>query len=256
MDNAHEHVLWADWPAPKNVSACSTLRTGGVSCDVFSSLNLGLHVGDAPEAVAENRRRLQTMLGLPGEPRWLNQVHGTEVISAETIQQTPCADSSIVTTPGTVAVVLTADCLPVVLCDRDGRCAAVAHAGWRGLNAGVLERAVEHMHSAGQNILAWLGPAIGPAAFEVGDEVRDAFMASDLNAAAAFVRNERGRWQADIYVLARQRLARVGVTAVYGGGLCTYSDDQRFFSYRRDGVTGRMATMVWLNDDEATARGR
>lgn len=246
MGSASEHILWADWPAPKTVRACSTLRTGGTSFDVYASFNLGHHVGDAPEAVSENRRRLQDMLDLPGDPRWLNQVHGTEVISAETVQKTPCADSSIVTTPGTVAVVLTADCLPVVLCDTDGRCAAVAHAGWRGLNAGVLEKTVKKMDVAGQHVLAWLGPAIGPAAFEVGEEVRDAFMAVDNNAAAAFTPNERGRWQADIYLLARQRLARVGVTAVSGGGLCTYSDAQRFFSYRRDGVTGRMATMVWL----------
>lgn len=236
----------AEWPAPANVRAVSTLRSGGVSVAPYDSLNLGHHVGDAAEAVAENRRRVRETLALPNEPVWLNQVHGVDVVSAQGAPGIPCADASVVDAVGTVAAVLTADCLPVVLCDRRGTRAAVAHAGWRGLLAGILERTVSSMHTERGELLAWLGPAIGPGAFEVGTEVRDAFVSADARAADAFTQNTRGRWQANLYALARQRLAAAGVTAVYGGAFCTYSDERRFFSYRRDGETGRMATLAWL----------
>lgn len=236
----------AEWPAPANVRAVSTLRSGGVSVAPYDSLNLGHHVGDAAQAVVENRRRVRESLALPNEPVWLNQVHGVDVVLAQGVQGIPCADASVVDGVGTVAAVLTADCLPVVLCDRSGTRAAVAHAGWRGLLAGILERTVSGMRANGSELLAWLGPAIGPWAFEVGTEVREAFVSADARAADAFAQNTRGRWQADLYELARQRLAAVGVTAVYGGGLCTFSDEPRFFSYRRDGETGRMATLAWI----------
>lgn len=240
--------LVADWDAPKRVRAVSTLRGGGVSTGPYAALNLGHHVGDDSEAVAENRRRLRQALALPAEPVWMNQVHGSTVVDASRGNSQVCADASVVTVPGLVAAVLTADCLPVVLCDRAGTCAAVAHAGWRGLAAGVLEQTVAALDRPAYEILAWLGPAIGPKAFEVGGEVRQAFMAADPLAESAFVQNQSGRWFADLYALARQRLARVGVSAVFGGERCTFSEGESFFSYRREGTTGRMATVVWLDD--------
>lgn len=238
--------ITADWPAPARIRAISTLRSGGVSEPPYGTFNLGQHVGDRVASVAENRRRLRQRLALPSDPLWLNQVHGVDVVLAAGAQTRPCADACIVETAGTVAAVLTADCLPVVLCDRAGTRAAVAHAGWRGLVAGILERTVAAMATPGRDLLAWLGPAIGPQAFEVGGEVREAFVTADPRAAEAFTQNERGRWQANLYHLARQRLGRAGVAAVYGGDFCTFGDAGRFFSYRRDGETGRMATVVWI----------
>jgi polyphenol oxidase len=236
-----------EWPAPRNVRAAATLRTGGVSTGPFASLNLGSHVGDSVDAVTENRRRVRTMLNLPSEPLWLNQVHGTTVVEAKRGVTTPAADAAFARDSGPVCTVLTADCLPVLLCDREGTRVAAAHAGWRGLAGGILRETVQGLGVPAQRLMAWLGPAIEQDAFEVGAEVRDRFIAADAANAAAFRINERGRWQADLYDLARRELTRLDVTAVYGGGFRCFADRERFFSYRRDGQTGRLATMIWLD---------
>jgi len=235
-----------DWPAPANVRAAVTTRSGGVSVGPYASLNLGDHVGDEPVAVAENRARLVHALALPAEPGWLKQVHGTCVLDAALADGRE-ADAGFATGPGVVCAVLTADCLPVLFCDRHGTHVAAAHAGWRGLAAGMLERTVEALGVPPGDVLAWLGPAIGPEAFEVGEEVRAEFLRHDARAAEAFRPSPEGRWLADLYALARLRLQRQGVTAIHGGGLCTFRDAARFYSYRRDGVTGRMASLVWLD---------
>ncbi|HKU16693.1 MAG TPA: peptidoglycan editing factor PgeF [Steroidobacteraceae bacterium] len=236
----------ADWPAPKNVRAVATTRVGGVSGGPYASLNLGAHVGDDAQAVSENRRRVREALALSSEPVWLNQVHGTAVAEAVPHVSPPTADAAFSRSKGQVCVVQTADCLPVLFCDRDGTCVAAAHAGWRGLAGGVLDTALGAMRVAPDRVLAWLGPAIEQEAFEVGPEVREQFIARSADNDQAFKANERGRWQADLYDLARRELARLGVAQVFGGGFRCYADRDRFFSYRRDGKTGRMATMVWM----------
>jgi len=201
--------------------------------------------------VASNRARLRAALSLPREPLWLAQVHGSRVHRARAVpaggDATPEADAAVTFEPERVLAVLTADCLPVVIARRDGTAVGIAHAGWRGLCAGVVEAACSALGAPAAELVAWLGPAIGPAAFEVGHEVRAAFIADDAGASAAFAPNARGRWQADLYALARRRLARAGVRSVTGGGLCTYGDSRRWYSYRRDGPTGRMATLAWLD---------
>lgn len=239
-------LIKPDWPAPASVHALVTTRTGGVSLPPFDSLNLGDHVGDDPAAVALNRQRLRGFL--PAEPCWLRQVHGTVVAPADGQRDTLEADASVAFGPGVVCAVLTADCLPVLFCDRQGSRVVAAHAGWRGLAAGILESSVAAMRCDPADVMAWLGPAIGPKAFEVGEEVREAFVQDLPAAAAAFLPGLPGKWLADIYELARQKLVRAGVEAVYGGGLCTYTDAERFYSYRRDRTTGRMAALVWLED--------
>ncbi len=233
------------WPAPANVKALSTTRAGGVGTAPFDSLNLGTHVGDDPAVVAANRARLRGLL--PAEPCWLNQVHGTTVVDLASHAGVPDADAAVSRRPGAVCVVMTADCLPVLLCDRAGTVVGAAHAGWRGLQGGVIEATVRAMGVPAAGLVAWLGPAIGPDAFEVGDEERAAFVADDPAAAAAFrPAGPAGKWLADLYLLARQRLAALGVASVHGGDACTVTDAARFFSYRRDGRTGRMASLVWL----------
>ena len=283
-----------DWPAPARVRAVMTTRAGGVSQPPYASLNPAGHVGDDPAAVAENRCILRE--ALPAEPIWLSQVHGVGVFEASgggvdavpspqapppwgeggeepspsgrgqgegaelpTSAGIPVADACVARRPGQVCAVLTADCLPVLFCDRAGSVVAAAHAGWRGLAAGVLEATVAAMRVPANEIVAWLGAAIGPDAFEVGEEVRQAFVEQHPLAAVAFRPAFPGtldaapkKWLADIYALARIRLAAVGVTDVYGGGLCTFTDAARFFSYRRDSTTGRMASLVWL--DQETGR--
>jgi len=239
-------LIAADWPAPPNVRAVATTRVGGASVGAYASLNLGSHVGDDARAVSENRMRLRTALALPREPAWLNQVHGTAVVEATSRDSPPTADASFARSSGDACVVLTADCLPVLLCDREGTRVAAAHAGWRGLAGGVVESALRAMDVAPDRVLAWLGPAIEQDMFEVGPEVREQFVARSADNAASFVQNARGRWQADLYDLARRELARLGVTQVFGGGLRCYADRDRFFSFRRDGTTGRMATLVWM----------
>jgi YfiH family protein len=234
-----------DWPAPRRVRALFTTRAGGVSQGPYASLNLGDHVGDAPARVAENRARLSAHL--PAEPRWLEQVHGTVVTRVDQPGFEPtAADAACARSPGVVCAVLVADCLPVLLCDAGATVVAAVHAGWRGLAAGVVEAAVAAMETEPARLLAWLGPAIGPDSFEVGDEVRAAFLARDARAAFAFAPRDNGRWLANLYLLARQRLAACGVRAVSGEPACTFSEPQRFFSYRRDRDTGRMAACIWL----------
>lgn len=235
-----------DWPAPARVRALSTTRSGGVSVSPYDSLNLGVHVGDVPASVAANRAALRDVL--PGEPCWLNQVHGTRVVDAAHPDGVPDADAVVSRSAGAVCVVMTADCLPVLLCDRAGSVVGAAHAGWRGLQGGVIEATVAAMQVSPSEVIAWLGPAIGLTAFEVGDEVRAAFVGDAAVAAAAFQPSATpGKWLADIYLLARQRLQVLGVNSISGGDLCTVTDRERFFSYRRDGVTGRMASLIWLD---------
>lgn len=236
-----------DWPAPARVRALSTTRDGGISGGVFSGLNLGAHVGDVPARVEANRARLQQAAVIPGPLNWLNQVHGTAVHAVSSHYGcAPDADAACAQQREQACIVMTADCLPVLFCDRAGTVVAAAHAGWRGLQGGVLEASIAAMGCDTGEILAWLGPAIGPDAFEVGGEVRNAFIAEQAEAETAFVPScNEGKWLADIYRLARLRLARAGVNAVYGGEYCTFSDEQ-FYSYRRDGQTGRMASIIWL----------
>ena len=235
--------LIPDWPAPAGIRACVTTRAGGVSLAPFDSLNLGDHVDDDPLAVAANRQRLTHIFDV--QPAWLSQVHGV-VVAPASPEKVPEADASWTSTPGIACTVMTADCLPALFCTRAGTRVAAAHAGWRGLAAGVLEATARSLNVEPQEVLVWLGPAIGPKAFEVGGEVRDVFIKDMSHAESAFVPSVNpGRFMADIYELARLRLARFGITAVYGGGFCTVTDP-RFFSYRRSPRTGRFASMVWI----------
>jgi polyphenol oxidase len=233
-----------DWPVPATVHALITTRAGGSSRGPYESLNLGTRVNDSADAVVANRAILRSLL--PAEPAWLNQVHGTRVVEADAVTTPLEADASFTRSPGTVCTVLVADCLPVLLADRHGGVVAAAHAGWRGLAAGVIESTIAAMTCPPDQLIAYLGPAIGADAFEVGENVYQAFLAHDSLAQQAFRPHAPGKWLADLFLLARQRLAASGVSAVYGGGLCTFSDPQRFFSHRRDRVTGRMAALIWL----------
>lgn len=237
-------LIHPDWPAPRNVHALVTTRQGGVSQGPWASLNLAAHVGDDPQAVAENRRRLRAYL--PAEPVWLSQVHGVRAIDAATSPPGGEADASFTRARGVVCAVLTADCLPLLLCDEAGSVVAAVHAGWRGLADGVIEAAVAAMAVPGERLLAWLGPAIGPDHFDVGGEVREAFLAHDAHAAEAFVDSGEGRWRGDLYRLARQRLAALGVHRVASAEFCTMCEGERFYSFRRDDVTGRMASCIWM----------
>jgi hypothetical protein len=258
----NERWIIPNWPAPARVRCLLTTRHGGVSQGAYARLNLGDHVGDDAQAVAENRARLAAQL--PASPKWLQQVHGTTVLDASALSdsvQVPEADALLARRAGEVCAVLTADCLPVLLCDKSATVVAAVHAGWRGLQAGVLEQTIAAMACPGDQIMAYLGPAIGPEAFKVGDEVRDAFIAANRDAATAFKalssaenKGNAGKWLANIYLLARQRLALLGVDAVYGGDYCTVREAERFFSYRRDGVTGRMAALIWLAEDPSSGK--
>lgn len=238
----------AAWPAPANVVAGTTLRSGGVSQGGFAALNLAAYVGDDPVSVKENRRRFQINCALPKEPVWLRQVHGTRVVLGDSALTQPEADAIVVREAGVVCAILTADCLPVVLTTEDGSEVAAVHAGWRGLCAGILEETVAAFRLPPEQILVWLGPAISKPAFEVGAEVREQFVKKGEAAADFFSENDRGRWQADLYGLATLRLENCGVTRVFGGGCCTYTEQDRFFSYRRDGRCGRMATYIFRRD--------
>ncbi|OGT23522.1 MAG: hypothetical protein A2342_02820 [Gallionellales bacterium RIFOXYB12_FULL_54_9] len=242
-----DHLIIPDWPAPAKVRAFQTTRLGGISAAPFDSLNLGDHVGDAPLVVARNRVLLNTLL--PSEPVWLEQVHGTVVANADLAGCRTVADASIARRG--VCVVMTADCLPVLLCDKAGTVVGAAHAGWKGLAAGVIEATVREMGVEPVELMAWFGPAISQKAFEVGAEVRDEFINADPAAAAAFIpsplQGEGRKYLADIYALARLRLNALGVTQIYGGDRCTYSEPEQFFSYRRDGVTGRQGSFVWID---------
>jgi YfiH family protein len=242
----------ADWPAPSWVRTLSTTRSGGVSEGCWESLNLGARCGDNPGHVLENRRRVVAAMG--AAPRWLHQVHGTGVALQPTGMDEPAqeceADASVTREPDVASVVLTADCMPLLFCHRQERVVAAAHAGWRGMAAGVIEATIAAMAADPRDTLVWMGPAIGSSAFEVGDEVKAAFCRHDPSAAEAFRPGVPGKWWADLYLLARQRLVRAGVPAIYGGGFCTFSDSRRFFSHRRDhGATGRMGSFIWMVKD-------
>lgn len=322
-------LITPDWPAPPGVRAAFTLRRGGVSVAPYDSLNMGAAIGDTPEAVAENRRRVREALGLPCEPAWLEQVHGTHVVALDRTAASPVGtgaigrgetpapagedaargdgaaggdgaatavgrlavagganatlgqggkgvaggvpkghasmaggvpkgdasvaggvpkgDASVAWGPGQVCAIRVADCMPVLFAARDGGVVGAAHAGWRGLAGGVLEATVKRMGSPASRLIAWMGPAIGQANFEVGEDVRVAFTGADPGAASAFLPNARGRWQCDLYALASRRLAAMGVSGVYGGGWCTFADSERFFSYRRSSQCGRMAALIWID---------
>lgn len=242
-------LIYPDWPAPAWVHAVSTTRQGGVSSGPFSSFNLAQHVGDSEDDVALNRAQLVGNLCLPQEPAWMTQVHGSQVLNASDIDSSGMteADASYSDKVGQACVAMTADCLPVLLCHRQKKIVAAVHAGWRGLAQGIIEASLSSFADDPSQIIAWLGPAISNKAFEVGEDVCRAF-AEDSDNPACFTATSDERWHADIYELARLRLNRAGVDAVYGGEYCTYSDAERFFSYRRDGKTGRMASLIWLAD--------
>lgn len=233
-----------DWPAAPRVKSFITTRNGGTSSGAHASFNLGLRAGDDPDAVHANRARLREIL--PREPAWLKQVHGACVVHADGLSAEPAADASYTRSAGVVCAVMAADCLPVLLCDRRGSVVGAAHAGWRGLSSGVIENTVAAMGVPAQELLAFLGPAIGPDAFEVGADVRDTFIGADAAADKAFTPYRDGKWLADLYALARERLKKTGVPRIHGGDLCTYRDPARFYSYRRDKTTGRMAALIWL----------
>ena len=234
----------ADWPAPSAVRSWQSTRSGGVSRDAWSSLNLALHVGDRERDVRENRDRLCAALELPAEPLWLEQVHGSRILDLDCGESGP-ADGAVISKAGVVLAVMTADCMPILLASRDGQRIGAVHAGWRGLAAGVIGAAVRALRIDPAEILAWLGPAIGQQAFEVGAEVRTAFLAADPDAGRHFRPNARGRWQADLYGLAKSALERAGIAAVYGKVACTCEDSARYFSHRREAPCGRMATLIW-----------
>ena len=233
-----------DWPAPARVRGLVTTRAGGASNGPYASLNLGSRSGDDPDAVRQNRARLRELL--PGDPRWLRQVHGSNVVDAGAAGGEFEADACIARAAGVVCAVLVADCMPVLIADAAGRAVGVAHAGWRGLAHGVIERTLDAIGGEPEALLAWLGPAIGPRVYEIGEEVRAAFLAADPAAESAFRATRPGHWRLDLYAIARQRLAARGVRHVYGGDFCTYSESDRFFSYRRERVSGRMAALIWL----------
>lgn len=233
-----------DWPAPARVRSIVTTRAGGVSTGSYSSLNLGSRSGDDAAAVRENRSRLRELL--PAEPRWMRQVHGTQVIDAAREPGEIEADAAVATVPRIVCTVLTADCLPVLITDTAGLAVGIAHAGWRGLACGIIENTIDALGGGPDERIAWLGPAIGPQAYEIGEDVRAAFLARDPAAESAFRAVRPGHWMLDLYAVARQRLAACGVRRVFGGDFCTYGERERFFSHRRDGASGRMASMIWL----------
>lgn len=239
----HPDWLIPDWPAPLSVRAFVTTRAGGISQGPWAGLNLGLRTDDDPAAVAENRARLEACL--PQPPKWLAQVHGSTVVDADTLEGQPQADASIARATGTVCAIQIADCLPVLFTDRAGSCVAAAHAGWRGLAGGVLANTVAGMSVAPEELLAWIGPGIGPSAFEVGGDVLQAFCTGHPENRAAFQQLRENKWLCDLPALARLALRRCGVGAIYGGHWCTWSDPQRFYSYRRDRITGRMAAVIW-----------
>ena len=240
------------WPAHARVKSFITARPGGVSQGPYASFNLGDLTADDPDAVAENRRRLAERL--PEPPRWLRQVHGARVVRADDVTGLVEADASHTCTTGVVCAVKIADCMPVLFSDRHGTRVGIAHAGWRGLASGVIEHTVDALGAVPTTLMAYLGPAIGPEAFEVGDDVRTAFCEADASAAVAFRPLRAGKWLADLFVLARQRLERCGIRSIYGGGSCTYSQPARFYSHRRNPVTGRMAAVIWLDGEVAHDR--
>ena len=245
-DQSNPGYLKAEWPAPAGVHALVTLRTGGYSTGAYAGFNLAMHTGDDPDTVRRNRELLQTYFQLPAEPVWLQQVHGNRLVEADPRAREAAADGSWSRTPGQVCAVMTADCLPVLVCNRDGTMVAAAHAGWRGLQAGIVTRTVRQLQADAADLMVWLGPAIGPQVFEVGADVVRAFSGTHQDNVKAFRQIDEHHWLCDMYALARIELANLGVASVFGGDYCTYSDEQRFYSYRRDNITGRMASLIWL----------
>ncbi|MBY0270693.1 MAG: peptidoglycan editing factor PgeF [Burkholderiales bacterium] len=243
MNTPHPQWIVPDWPAPARVRALVTTRAGGASSGPYSSMNLGRRTADDPAAVEANHAQLNRLL--PETPRWLAQVHGSTVVDADTLQDIPQADASIARRPGTVCAILVADCLPVLFTDRSGSCIAAAHAGWRGLAGGVLGNTIARMPAQPADLMAWIGPGIGPTAFEVGDDVLQAFCAEAPERKSAFKPLHPGKWLCDLPALARDALRRAGVTEIHGGDLCTYTDAARFYSHRRNPLTGRMAALIW-----------
>jgi polyphenol oxidase len=241
--NKNKHWLEADWPAPTNVHAVTTLRTGGVSQGYFASLNPATHVGDEPDSVSQNRQIIRTMLDLPSGPVWLNQTHSNRAIEAVATPSPQLADACYTDQHGVVCAVMTADCLPLLVCSCDGSEIAAIHAGWRGLLDGVIDNTLSALHH--KDVLIWLGPAIGPECFEVGSEVRELFVGKSADYTPAFTPKSAEKWLADIYQLARINLTKLGIEKIYGGNFCTVTDEERFYSYRRDKHTGRMTTLIW-----------
>lgn len=241
--NKNKHWLTPDWPLPVAIHAATTLRSGGVSRPPYQSLNSALHVGDDVDRVKQNRQIIKDMLNLPAEPVWLEQIHSDRVINVDDNQGKKLADASYTRERGVVCAVMTADCLPLLVCSADAECVGAIHAGWRGLLSGIVSNTLTAMGS--NDYLVWLGPAIGPSCFEVGEEVRDAFLQKSIAFGDAFRLQSNNKWLADIYQLARVELASLGVGKIYGGNFCTMTDSQRFYSYRRDKQTGRMATLIW-----------
>tara|TARA_R110001606_G_scaffold399310_1_gene584783 strand:+ start:111364 stop:112107 length:744 start_codon:yes stop_codon:yes gene_type:complete len=242
-----DSLISPDWPAPDSIKAVSTTRQGGFSLPPYNGFNLGTHVGDQPDTVIKNRNYLVDVAQLPESPRWLNQIHSTRVINSRDWQLNIDADAIVSQQNNHVCTIMTADCLPLLLCNKQGDIVAAIHAGWRGLAAGIIEKTIAEFRCAPQDILVWLGPAIGPNQFEVGTDVYQTFTQHSAQAMQAFQQTDATHYLADIYLLARQRLIALGISAIFGGDLCTASDNQRFFSYRRDDITGRMASMIWIS---------
>lgn len=242
------NYIQPEWPAPPNIKAYCTLRTGGVSKPPFDSFNLATHVGDNENDVQKNRALLQSTLHLPTEPLWISQVHGIHAVQADTSAQNVTADASFTCKPNTICAVMTADCLPLLICDKEASYVAAIHAGWRGLAAGIIEHTIAKLPMPRESLLIWLGPAIGPTAFEVGAEIVELFAQHDKKARAAF-QPTKDKWLGDIYTLAKQRLADCNINPknIYGGEFCTYTDKDRFYSFRRDNITGRMANLIWIS---------
>lgn len=247
-DSLKDQLIYPDWPAPASIKAVMTTRHGGVSQSPFDSLNLGDHVNDDPEAVMQNRARIRQQCCLPSEPVWLTQVHGTEVLAFDQASTGDSADAIVSHASGEVCTIMTADCLPVLFCNKNGTTVGAAHAGWRGLEAGVLEATLQQLKCHPEDVLIWMGAAISQDNFEVGQEVREAFVQTHSDAEQAFIAGQNGKWQADLYALARLRLTFAGVPAenIYGGQWCTYAQSGTFYSYRRESRTGRMASMIWI----------
>lgn len=245
---AASDLIIPNWPAPNNIKAISTTRYGGYSMPPYDNMNLGSHVGDDMLLVEQNRQQLTLLAHLPESPRWLEQVHGTHIINSNDWQAEIKADAIFSQHAHHVCPIMTADCLPLLLCNQQGDTVAAIHVGWRGLAAGIIEKTLDLFSCNHSDILAWLGPAIGPTQFEVGQEVYDQFVSPDPDASDAFIKTDDQHYHADIFLLARQRLQGNNVSKIFGGDFCTVSDDKRFFSYRRDGVTGRMASMIWITD--------
>lgn len=250
VNNCEDSWLIPVWPAPAHVRALTTLRKGGSSQEPFASFNMAMHVGDDEQHVMANRQSLRQQLSLSKEPAWLQQTHSQIVVRAEKISNNITeADASFTSQPGLPCVVMTADCLPLLITDRKGSCVAAVHAGWRGLADGIIEKTLNAMPVDKTELLVWLGPAIGPHAYEVGDDVRQVFLEQNAQAEQAFRQVDENHWMMDIYQLARQRLHHHHVTDIYGGEYCTFTDVERFYSYRRDNITGRMASLIWLEED-------